>query len=254
LVSVPSSLIKLVDYVAGIGQDINLCSVRKVVCIGENIRNSDFSLNTLGNSIVSTWNIKLYSTYASTEMQTAFTECAEGKGGHLQPDLIIAEILDEQGNPVPDGHAGEVTITTLGVEGMPLLRYRTGDMCIAHTQPCPCGRHSMRLSPVLGRKQQMIKLNGTTMYPPALFDLLDGMTEVVEYVVEVNTGKFDTDEVTLHIQLAEPGHDILENVRTAIRSRLRIIPLIRCLSGDEIKILQFPEGSRKAQRFKDLRK
>ena len=72
-------------------------------------------------------------------MQTAFTECEAGKGGHHQPDLVIVEILNEHGRPVQKGEAGEVTISTLGVEGMPLLRYKTGDICIAHDEPCICG-------------------------------------------------------------------------------------------------------------------
>src|SRR5690606_3508412 len=116
-----------------------------------------FNLNVLGKKITEYWNIQLYSTYASTEMQTAFTECHAGKGGHQQPDLIILEILDESGNQLPEGVYGEVTITTLGIEAMPLLRYRTGDIACYYQEPCRCGRHSKRLSPVIGRKQQMIK-------------------------------------------------------------------------------------------------
>src|SRR5690606_30519302 len=104
-------------------------------------------LNTLGEKISSEWRIKLYNTYASTEMQTAFTECSAGRGGHQQPDLILLEILDDDGNPLKEGEYGEVTITTLGVEGMPLLRYRTGDICCFYETPCTCGRKSKRLSP-----------------------------------------------------------------------------------------------------------
>ena len=106
--------------------------LKKLICIGENIRQADFSLNVLGKKITETWNIKLFSTYASTEMQTAFTECEAGRGGHQQPDLVIVELLNETDQPVKAGEAGEVTITTLGVEGMPLLRYKTGDLCVAH--------------------------------------------------------------------------------------------------------------------------
>jgi len=80
------------------------------------ISNPDFTLNTLGKKIVNNWDIKLYSTYASTEMGTAFTECSAGKGGHHHPEMIIVEFLDENNNPVKEGEPGEVTITTLGVE------------------------------------------------------------------------------------------------------------------------------------------
>ena len=126
----PSFILKLIAYADEHKIDINSSSVKKAICIGENIRNADFSLNMLGKKITGSWNIKLFSTYASTEMQTAFTECVLGKGGHLQPDLLIVELLDESNQPVKAGEPGEVTITTLGVEGMPLLRYKTGDICM----------------------------------------------------------------------------------------------------------------------------
>lgn len=81
-------------------------------------------------------------------MQTAFTECSEGRGGHLQPELVIVELLDENNRQVASNMPGEVTITTLGVEGMPLLRYKTGDICMYFDEPCACGRTSLRLSPL----------------------------------------------------------------------------------------------------------
>src|SRR6201996_6468260 len=132
-------------------------------------------------------------------MQTAFTECSQGHGGHLQPDLLIVELLDENNQPVSPQTPGEVTITTLGVEGMPLLRYKTGDICMYFDEPCACGRSSWRLSPILGRKKQMIKFKGTSLYPPALFDLLNEREEIVDYVVEVYPNEVGLDEVLLHI-------------------------------------------------------
>jgi phenylacetate-CoA ligase len=162
IVAVPSFILKLIAFAKEAGIDINQTSVKKAICIGENIRNTDFSLNILGKKITEAWDIKLYSTYASTEMQTAFTECGEGKGGHYQPELVIVELLDENNQPVEPYTPGEVTITTLGVEGMPLLRYKTGDICMYFDEPCACGRTSLRLSSILGRKKQMIKFKGTT--------------------------------------------------------------------------------------------
>lgn len=75
LVTVPSFLLKLIDYAEKNGIDYNNSSVKKAICIGESIRNEDFSLNKLGQRIADKWNIELYSTYASTEMGTAFTDC-----------------------------------------------------------------------------------------------------------------------------------------------------------------------------------
>ena len=128
IVAVPSFILKLIQFAKDNHIDLTDSSVKKAVCIGENIRNTDFSYNLLGKKITEAWNIQLYSTYASTEMQTAFTECGEGHGGHLQPELMIVELLDENNRQVAPNLPGEVTITTLGVEGMPLLRYKTGDI------------------------------------------------------------------------------------------------------------------------------
>lgn len=253
VVAVPSILVKFIDYAQEQGIDVNATSVKKAICIGENIRNSDFVLNTLGKKIAASWAIDLYSTYASTEMQTAFTECKAGKGGHQQPELVIVELLDEEGRDVADGQPGEVTVTTLDVQGMPLLRYRTGDICIRHSEPCSCGRNSIRLSPVLGRKKQMIKLKGTTLYPPALFDLLNDIREIRDYVAEVSTSEMGTDDVLLYIFPNGLNDQNDQKIKAQLQARLRVIPRISYSTAEELRALQFPEGSRKARKFIDHR-
>lgn len=253
LVAVPSFILKLIRYAADHKIDPAASSVKKAICIGENIRQPDFSLNILGRKIAESWNIGLYSTYASTEMQTAFTECEAGRGGHHQADLVIVELLDEQGQPVPDGEAGEVTITTLGVEGMPLLRYKTGDLCIAHQEPCSCGRHTQRLSPVIGRKKQMIKFKGTTLFAPALFDLLTGMEDIADFVAEVFSNEIGTDEVLLHLLPLEYGEESDHRIRSYLQAKLRVTPHIRYVEAEEIQKLQFPSDSRKPRKFIDKR-
>ena len=103
-------------------------------------------MNELSKRILDKWDVELYSTYASTEMGSAFTECTHQKGGHLHPDLLILEVLDENDQQVASGEKGEVVITTLGVEGMPLIRYRTGDICRVYFEACDCGRNTNRHS------------------------------------------------------------------------------------------------------------
>ncbi|GAB2672880.1 phenylacetate--CoA ligase [Flavihumibacter cheonanensis] len=253
IVGVPSFLVKLIEYAEANGIDLNTCSVRKAICIGETIRQPDGKPNRLANRITDAWNIQLYGTYASTEMQTAFTECAAGSGGHLNPELLIVELLDENNQPVNPGEPGEVTITTLGVEGMPLIRYKTGDICIQYTNPCSCGRNTIRLSGVIGRRQQMIKFKGTTLYPPAIYDLLSEIRAIREYVVELRSSEYDLDEVRLHLDIPEPSESLLSTIREKLRSHLRVIPEIILASAAELQALQFPEGGRKPQKLIDHR-
>ncbi|NSL90466.1 AMP-binding protein [Chitinophaga sp. Mgbs1] len=253
IVGVPSFIVKLIAYAKEHHIDINATSVKKAVCIGENIRNTDFSLNVLGKKITEQWNIQLYSTYASTEMQTAFTECKAGRGGHHHPELLYVELLDDNNRPVAPGEEGEVTITTLGVEGMPLLRYKTGDICQYHEDICSCGRHTLRLSPVIGRRKQMIKYKGTTLYPPALFDLLNDMEAVKEFVVEVYSNELGTDEILLHLWPVEESEEMDRKIKSYLQAKLRVIPQVRYCGQPEIMRMQFPENSRKPVKFVDNR-
>jgi phenylacetate-CoA ligase len=253
IVAVPSFILKLIGFAKEAGIDINQTSVKKAICIGENIRNTDSSLNILGKKITESWDIKLYSTYASTEMQTAFTECGEGKGGHYQPELVIVELLDENNQPVEPYQPGEVTITTLGVEGMPLLRYKTGDICMYFDEPCACGRTSLRLSSILGRKKQMIKFKGTTLYPPALFDLLNEREEILDFVVEVYSNEIGLDQVLLYVVPAENSEECDHRIRAYLQARLRVSPHIKYITPEEIQKIQFNDTSRKPVRFIDRR-
>jgi phenylacetate-CoA ligase len=253
IIAVPSFIVKLISYAQEHNIDINSTTVRKAICVGENIRNADFTLNPLGKKITDAWDIKLFSTYASTEMQTAFTECTECKGGHLQPDLLIVELLDEMGKAVAPGEPGEVTITTLGVEGMPLLRYKTGDICVFDDTPCACGRNSLRLSPVMGRKKQMLKYKGTTLYPPALFDILHEMENVIDYVAEVSSNEMGTDEVLIYIVPDNYDEETNRKIRANLQARLRVSPHVKYVTEEEIKKMQMPEAGRKVIRFIDRR-
>jgi phenylacetate-CoA ligase len=253
IIAVPSFIVKLISYAQEHNIDINSTTVKKAICVGENIRNADFSLNPLGKKITDAWDIKLFSTYASTEMQTAFTECTECKGGHLQPDLLIVELLDEMNKAVAPGEPGEVTITTLGVEGMPLLRYKTGDICVYDDTPCACGRNSLRLSPVMGRKKQMLKYKGTTLYPPALFDILHEMENVIDYVAEVSSNEMGTDEVLIYIVPDKYDEETNRKIRANLQARLRVSPHIKYITEEEIKKIQMLEAGRKIIRFIDRR-
>ena len=253
LVAVPSFIISLINYAKEKGIDLNKTTVKKIVCIGENIRNEDLSLNSLGAKIHKDWNVNLHSTYASTEKQTAFTECNHGKGGHSHPELLIFEVLDENNKQLPAGEYGELVITTLGVEGMPLLRYKTGDICTYYTEPCACGRNSSRLSPIRGRKQQLLKYSGTTIYPQSIFNVLNGIPEVQDYVIEVTKTNIETDDILINIAVQNHSIEVVNKIKQALQSSLRVLPKIIYLTQDEITKLQFSEGKRKPSKILDLR-
>ncbi|KPH12099.1 phenylacetate--CoA ligase family protein [Chryseobacterium sp. ERMR1:04] len=253
LITVPSFLLKMIDYAEKHGVDYKNSSVYGAVCIGESIKNQDFTDNILSQKIKEKWNIKLFSTYASTEMSTAFTECEFQVGGHHHPELIITEILDNEGNLVQEGESGELTITTLGVEAIPLLRFKTGDIVKAHYEPCECGRNTMRLGPVVGRKQQMIKYKGTTLYPPAMNDILNDFNNILCYQIVIQSNEIGLDEIIIKISTDSKSENFVNEVRDHFRAKLRVSPKIEIIDFDVLSKTVFNPNSRKPITFIDLR-
>lgn len=254
IMCVPSFILKLVQYAEEHGIDYRNSSIRRIIGIGEGLRNQDFSLNLLGSKIKEKWDVDLFATYSSTEMGATFSECPEGRGGHVHPELIIVEIIGEDGMPVPDGQSGEIVVTTLGVEGMPLLRFRTGDIAAKVVEPCACGRNSYRLTPLVGRKNNMIKLKGTTLYPPAINDVLDNTDFVENYVIYVKDSEAGTDEVVVKVGLKGEKEDAVRELKNRFRARLRVAPGVEVAPVDEVQRINFPAKSRKPVKFIDLRK
>jgi len=254
LVTVPSFLLKLIDYAQEHQINLSETSVKSAICIGEPIRDSKFRLNKLGRRIKNNWDIKLYSTYASTEMGAAFTECSAGAGGHLNPEMIVVEFLDDKNRPVGEGELGEVTITSLAVEGMPLVRFKTGDICQHFTEPCTCGRSTLRVGPIVGRKNQMIKFKGTTLFPPAFYEILNEIEEVENYIVVVSTNSIDTDDIQVVVGTDTPTPLVEKRIKDHFRARLRVAPSIRFLLPKEVTRMQYPDMNRKPVTFMEKRK
>lgn len=255
IMCVPSFILRLIQYAEEHGIDYKNCSVKRIIGIGEGLRDQDFNLNLLGRRIKEKWDVELFATYSSTEMGATFSECPYGCGGHVHPELIIVEIIGEDGLPVPDGEAGEIVVTTLGVEGMPLLRFRTGDIAAKRTEQCKCGRNSFRLTPLVGRKNNMIKLKGTSLYPPAINDVLDNTEYVENYVIIVEDSDAGTDEVVVKLGLKYvPKFDAVKDLKDRFRSHIRVAPMIEILPVEEIQKINFPAKSRKPVKFIDNRK
>ena len=253
IIAVPSFLLKMIRFAKDNNIDLSQCSLLKGICIGEPIRESNLQLNSLGEAISSDLNIKLYSTYASTEMMTAFTECDEGRGGHLQEDLLFVEVLDKNGIEVKDGDSGEVVITTLGVEAMPLLRYRTGDICTVYRAKCKCGRTSLRLGPVLGRKSQRLKVKGTTIFPSAIIEAVYAFKHVENFVIEVSLDEFNSDKLCLFVADEFLQTSSLKELKDFLKSKLLFTPEICVVENRIINDKIGINKKRKINRFIDKR-
>jgi phenylacetate-CoA ligase len=254
IMCVPSFILRLIQYAEEHNIDYKNSSVKRIIGIGEGLRDQNFELNLLGKRIKEKWDVDLFATYSSTEMGATFSECPYGCGGHVHPELIIVEIIGEDDLPVADGETGEIVVTTLGVEGMPLLRFRTGDIAAKRVEQCRCGRNSFRLTPLVGRKNNMIKLKGTTLYPPAVNDVLDNTEYVENYVIIVNDSDAGTDEVVVKLGLkSQPKFDVIKDLKDRFRSRIRVAPIIEVLPVEEIHRINFPAKSRKPIKFIDNR-
>ena len=253
IIAVPSFLLKMTRFAKDNNINLSQCSLLKAICIGEPIRESSFQLNSLGKTISLDLNIKFYSTYASTEMMTAFTECDKGRGGHLQEDLLFVEVLDKNGVEVKDGDSGEVVITTLGVEAMPLLRYRTGDICTVYRTKCKCGRTSLRLGPVLGRKSQRLKVKGTTIFPSAIIEAVYAFKHVENFAIEVSLDEFNSDKLCLFVTDEFLQMSSLKELKDFLKSKLLFTPEIYVVENRIINEKIGNNKNRKINRFIDNR-
>lgn len=252
IVGVPSLIRKIALFALENEEDPKDAGVTILVGIGEALRDKDMKLLPVPREIENMWGAKLYSTYASTEMATAFCECPERSGGHVRPELIIVEILDDDGNAVGPGCTGEIVVTPLGVTAMPLLRFRTGDISFLINAQCKCGRNTPRLGPVIGRKNQMLKLKGTTLFPSAILAVMEEIKGIEGAFIEVGKNDDETDRVLVYAALSDDSLST-DKISERLRSKLRVVPEIILITGDELDRKTLPEGKRKRTSFFDLR-
>ncbi len=253
IVGVPSFLRKLGLFFKSKDLNPQTTSVARLVCIAEPTRAKDLSLLKMGEDLENLWGAKVFSTYASSEIITTFCECTAQKGGHLHPELAIVEIVNDKGEVLPPGEEGEVVVTPLFVEGMPLLRFKTGDVSFLADEPCNCGRSSSRLGPILGRKKQMIKYRGTTLYPQAICSVLDEISEVNEYYITVTTDFDLSDAVKVYVSVNNDSCSARKIMNT-FQAHLRVIPEVSISSEEDIRKHVYAGNSRKLIRFIDMRK
>jgi phenylacetate-CoA ligase len=249
LIAVPSFIINLIDYAKNNTINYSNSSVRSIICIGEAIREDDLSYNVLGKRITDNWDVELYSTYASTEMGAAFTECVQQKGCHLNQDLLFLEVINDQGEEVKNGESGEIVVTTIGRTGTPLIRYKTGDVARLYTDVCACGNTSPRLGPIIGRKNQMIKYKGTTIFPKSIFEIFDSIPEVTCYKVEISKDYLGNDAITVLLEKKIEFSYTMSQIIEACKSRLRVVPHFVFLENDYLRSQVYKSHIRKPEKI-----
>jgi phenylacetate-CoA ligase len=253
LLGVPSFLLGLARWGSENGYNPRATGIKKIIAIGEPIRKADFTHTTLGHLLEDCWGAKVFSSYGVTELETAFGDCQAACGAHIHPELMIVEIVDDHGTVVADGRPGEVIATPLGVEGLPLVRFRTGDIARKYTDPCNCGWNTPRLGPIEGRLSQRLKYKGTTLYPAMIFHALQEIDGATDAYIEVRQSFDLSDDVAVVIGTDEHGPDRWK-IEDTLQAHLRVSPQVILMDRSEVKARMHNDLDRKPRNFFDLRK
>jgi phenylacetate-CoA ligase len=253
LVAAPSFLRRLAIDLGKNGFNFKESGITKIVCVGESLKNQDMDTNTIGKKLQDTWGAQAFVCYTLTEIADSLCECTEQKGCHVHPELVYPEIVDEDGRLMPDGKPGELVVTSLGVEAMPLVRYRTGDITFKLPGVCACGRNSVRIGPVLGRTNEIIRTRGATVYPLTITNALDEMDEINDYVIILENDNAQTDRVSIHVA-AQPS--MVEKIANHVRGVAQVsfpilisnISTIQSMRGNWRKQVRIVDWRQQAQR------
>ena len=202
--------------------------------------------------------VKAYNSFGMSEMcgpGVAF-ECKEQNGLHIWEDYYIVEIVDPQTlEPVPQGEVGELVLTTINREAIPLLRYRTRDLTRILPGECPCGRHHIRLDRMKGRSDDMMILKGVNIFPIQIETILMQFAELGNDYLITLTNEEANDLMTVEVELKEFCDDyprlqaLTKEITRQLKDEILITPVVRLVPKGAL-----PKQEGKAVRVKDLRK
>ncbi|MCR5713591.1 MAG: phenylacetate--CoA ligase [Bacteroidales bacterium] len=193
------------------------------------------------HEIESRLGLKAYNLYGLSEIMGPCVsyECDCQDGSHINEDHFFPEIIDPVTlQPLPDGETGELVFTTLTKEGMPLLRYRTRDLCSLDSTPCACGRTNVRMGRVLGRSDDMLIIRGINVFPSQVESVLLSIAECAPYYRIVVDRVNNLDTLTVQVEIRQEffsqGFDTLhpitaleKKVASALKSVLSISPIVQ---------------------------
>ena len=253
--AIPSYASRIYEVMKEEGCDPRRDTNLRVLCIGAEPHSEEQR-----QRIEQNLGVKAYNSYGISEMMgpgVAF-ECPEQNGLHIWEDYFIVEIIDPVTlQPVADGELGELVLTTINREGMPLLRYRTRDLTRILPGKCACGRTHKRLARLQGRSDDMIILKGVNIFPIQIEKILLKFRELsTDYLITLETtdsGDLMTVEVELS-QLFTDDYTRLNQLQREITRQLKdeilITPKVKLVPKGTLKT----SDEAKAVRVKDLRK
>ena len=252
---IPSYATRLAEVMYEEGIDPHRDTKLHTVCIGAEPHSEEQR-----KRIEKLLGVKAYNCFGMSEMNgpgVAF-ECKEQNGLHIWEDYVIPEIIDPVTlEPVPDGEVGELVLTTINREAMPLLRYRTRDLTCFLPGDCPCGRTHRRLARFKGRSDDMIILKGVNIFPTQVEKILMHFKELgSNYLITIETVGYN-DEMMIEVELSDLFTDdfstlqrLEKEVTRQLKDELLLTPRVKLAAKGS---LPAPEGG-KAVRVKDLRK
>jgi phenylacetate-CoA ligase len=252
--AIPSYVTRLYEVMQEMGIDPQRDTKLKTLVIGAEPHSEEQR-----RRIEEMMGVKAYNSFGMSEMcgpGVAF-ECQEQNGLHIWEDYYIVEIIDPDTlQPVPEGEVGELVLTTINREAMPLLRYRTRDLTRILPGECPCGRHHKRLDRMKGRSDDMIILKGVNIFPIQIETILMQFKELSSnYLITLET-KDTNDEMTVEVELEQLFtddyarlHSLTKEITRLLKDEILVTPHVRLVPKGTL-----PQSEGKAVRVKDLRK
>ncbi len=245
LVCTPTYALHLAEVAAGLGLELAASDIRITIHAGE----PGASVPNVKRRIEAAWGARCFDHAGATEVGPWAFDCqAEDGAIHLNEREFLIEVIDSNtGAAVTEGVRGELVITTLARAGMPVLRYRTGDLVELTTAPCTCGRTLARIKGgVLGRADDMLTVRGVNLYPSAIDNLIRALPAITEYEVEIRRVA-EMDDLLLKVETREP-HVFVE-VEQALLAAFRAQLNIR-VSVAQAETGSLPRYEFKARRYK----
>jgi phenylacetate-CoA ligase len=250
----PSYALNIAEVASGMGVDLRQLSLR-YGCFG-----AEPWSEAMRGELEAKLGIKAQDTYGLSEIigPGVACECVQAQNGlHIWEDHFLCEVIDPDTTQVlPLGATGELVLTTLTKEALPMLRYRTRDITRLVDEPCACGRTHRRMMRVMGRSDDLLIIRGVNVYPSQVEAFLVGFPGIAPHYQIVLTREGPMDAMTLEVELASPappGEPFVAKLATDVRTHIKAMVGVTC----DVVLKppgEVPRSQGKAVRVKDLRR